>query len=309
MVLGAPGFLLTIAGLDKTLTGAGDTLRLLQVFQALRGSDFDKLVHLEQDSFAQAAKVAAEYGANSPQAIKAWLNFESGALGDAAQEAADGIGQIDRAASAGDELGELSLLSKVGMGLSVVGDLGTLSAFGDNWNHGALGKADDLASLANLGGVGMVAAGTDAGGAALGLVGVNAVADWVPGVGEVVMGATALYLAGSWAAEHWSTIKHAGADVVHAVEWVNSKETQLLEDAAQAGEHVVIGLGHDAVATIDAAGSLVRSGVATAEHLGSEALHAGGTVVSTIGHGAAEVGHDALDAAETARHYLNPLNW
>ncbi len=47
---------------------------------------------------------------------------------------------------------------------------------------------------------------------------INAGADWIPGVGEVVMVGTGLYLAGDYLYHHWKPFKHVVDGTVHKVE-------------------------------------------------------------------------------------------
>lgn len=64
----------------------------------------------------------------------------------------------------------------------------------------------------------MVAAGADAGGAQAAVVGVNAAADWVPVVGEVVIVGAAVYFAQERVRGRWNDIVQWNNDLNNAVD-------------------------------------------------------------------------------------------
>ncbi|WP_375488722.1 hypothetical protein [uncultured Jatrophihabitans sp.] len=117
------------------------------------------------------------------------------ALGPAGETAE----KVERAVAGGlPETGVLGALGKFGGALGAVGDVFTLIDPGVKNKYEAGGLR--IAAGANLVGTGMAFSST--------LLGANAVADWVPGVGEVVMVGTGLILAGDYVYHHWDQIKH-----------------------------------------------------------------------------------------------------
>jgi hypothetical protein len=84
---------------------------------------------------------------------------------------------------------------------------------------GILGDATDLLSPQNKGTLGWVdrgVAATNAGFLTADLVGADLVMDAIPGVGEVAIAATGLYLAGDFLYQHWTPFRDAANDVGHA---------------------------------------------------------------------------------------------
>jgi hypothetical protein len=191
--------------------------------------------------------------------------------------AGDGFTEMARAAVPIDNVshfsGVMDVLGKVGFPLALAGDALTLA-------DGQATGLDKGLSAANLAGVGLAATGTEAGGAALALVGVNAVADWIPIVGEVVVAGTAAYLAGEWIYNHWGDITNWAGDAGHAL-------ATGYHDASQFVGNV----------TTDAQ-NLVNTGLHDAQHLASGAVHEGEKVLSGAG-----------SVAKSAVSDLNPLNW
>lgn len=168
------------------------------------------------------------------------------ALGPSAQTAE----AIEQAAAGGlPDTGAIGLLGKIGAGVGVLGDVLTLV------NPGVDNKVEGdglrVAAGANIVGTGMAFAGT------LGpLVGINAVADWIPGVGEVVMVGTGLVLAGDYVYHHWDQIAGGVSTAYHAT-------TKALGDAADATAHALTtaadGTGHVLSGGAHAIGSFVSS--------------------------------------------------
>ena len=127
------------------------------------------------------------------------------ALGPGAQSAE----ALDAARAGGlSETGLVGGLGKLFAGLGVVSDVMTIK------DPGVENRAEGN-SLRVTAGVNIAATGAVfGGGAAAGLIGLNAAADWIPVVGEVVMVATGLILAGDYAYHHWDQISHFVADTV-----------------------------------------------------------------------------------------------
>lgn len=163
-------------------------------------------------------------------------------------------------------------LDMAGRGLALAGvasDVMTLVNPGTE--NQAEGDVNRGMAAANMVGTGMAFAPAIVGAApgAAALVGINAVADWVPVAGQVVMAGTALYLAGDWAYHNWDSITHAAGTAEHFI-------ASGIEDTYQADKAVVEG------------------GVHLAEHIGGEAVQAGKSLVH--------------DAGSVVKH-LNPFSW
>lgn len=116
-----------------------------------------------------------------------------------------------------------------GDALNVAGDVMMLVSPSQN----ALGGAGTERAMAgiNLAGIGI------SGGASLTatLLGANAVADWIPGVGEAVMLGTAAYFVGDLVYQNWGTISHAAGAVVHDVGNVAHKAFSAVGNAVSSG--------------------------------------------------------------------------
>ena len=105
-------------------------------------------------------------------------------------------------------------LGKAADGLSAVS--GASTALGV---LGILGDATDMISPQNKGTLGWVdrgVAATNAGFLTADLVGADLVMDAIPGVGEVAIAVTGLYLAGDFLYQHWTPFRDAANDVEHA---------------------------------------------------------------------------------------------
>lgn len=111
----------------------------------------------------------------------------------------DDLSPIVRTAS-----GNLGAVRGLSTGLGVLGlvaDVGTEIEPPDEGVHGTVDR---------------VAAGANAVGIGTALLAANASADWIPGVGEVVAGATGLYLAGNYIYDHRHQIADAASAAGHA---------------------------------------------------------------------------------------------
>lgn len=160
------------------------------------------------------------------------------ALGPSSETAA----AVEKAAAGGlPETGVIGALGKFAAGLAVVGDV--LTIIDPGVKNPVEGNALRGAAGLNIAGTGMAFATT------LGpLVGINAVADWVPVVGEVVMVGTGLFLAGDYVYHHWDGIKHglgtAYQATTHALGTAYHATTHALGTAASATGHALSSAGH-----------------------------------------------------------------
>lgn len=177
--------------------------------------------------------------------------YKSGIAGmgdvDASLDAASEVAQLERTLAGNPEEQTASLLSKLKAGgipesgfLGAAGRvLAVVGVFSDVLTIANPGVDNKAEAVSLQGAAGLNIAGTAAAFAPglAGLVGINAVADWIPVAGQVVMIGTALYLAGDWAyhhvqwfhdgvnavghtvaagAEHvWNGIKDVGSGVAH----------------------------------------------------------------------------------------------
>jgi hypothetical protein len=127
---------------------------------------------------------AAKLGQATGENVDAWYAFAPRWLGNAA----DGLSAVRGASTA----------------------LGVL---------GILGDATDMISPQNKGTLGWVdrgVAATNAGFLTADLIGADLVMDAIPGVGEVAIAVTGLYLAGDFLYQHWTPFHDAANDVGHA---------------------------------------------------------------------------------------------
>jgi hypothetical protein len=127
---------------------------------------------------------AANLGQATGENVDAWYAFAPRWLG----KAADGLSAVRGASTA----------------------LGVL---------GILGDATDMISPQNKGTLGWVdrgVAATNAGFLTADLIGADLVMDAIPGVGEVAIAVTGLYLAGDFLYQHWTPFHDAANDVGHA---------------------------------------------------------------------------------------------
>jgi uncharacterized protein YukE len=226
-VLGAPGLGFEMLGLGMTTNAAANVARTVQ---ALESGDFAELMALDGEAYGPVEAAVAEYGPESIQALDAWFGWQSGSFDRALGElghAVDGLGEIPSST-----LGAaFDIVGKAGLVTGAVGDVMTI----------ADGKSSGMVrgmSGANLAGIGMAGLGTEFGASAAGLVGIDAVAGWVPVAGQVLVGATALYLAGDWAYHHWGGIKSAAGAAVDDVEHVASGAVHIASGAVHTAEDV-----------------------------------------------------------------------
>ncbi len=127
---------------------------------------------------------AAKLGQATGENVDAWYSFAPRWLG----KAADGLSAVRGASTA----------------LGVLGILGDATDMISPQNKGTLGWGDR--------GV----AATNAGFLTANLVGADLVMDAIPGVGEVAIATTGLYLAGDFLYQHWTPFCDAANDVGHA---------------------------------------------------------------------------------------------
>ncbi len=231
-------------------------------FRAFDRGDFAALARANPTEWAKVTTVADRYGADSMQALKAQLEFLQSTSVDVSTAAAAGAAPID-ALPGGALADTLDVLGKVALPLAVAGDVYTVV-------DGKATLLDRSLSGANLAGLGLAASGTETGGAALALIGINGVADWIPVVGEVVVVGTALYLGGEWVHNHWSDICRWSDDAGHFISSTTSA-------AVQGGEHLVAAGYHDVQGVVTGgfndAKSAVSTGLGDAKHLASGVVH------------------------------------
>jgi hypothetical protein len=276
--LGGPGTALSILGLEQQGVTWG---KIVQAYNAVKTVDPDKLRAADPAEFAKFETLTKDLETGDMNGLKAQLamkgNIMDNALGKAKDAAVPGSGESDAAGAAdaadgGNAL--LDTLGKVGLGLALVGDVDTLFL-----NKDASGLDKGMAG-ANLAGIGAV----EVGGQVAMAMELNAAADAIPIVGEVVIAGTAIYFAQEWARAHWDDIKHWSSDAVHGIEdaatWTNDQVNKVNAFV----DHSLVTGGKDLV------------------HLGDQAAHdiadAGSTVV-----------HLGGNVAKTAVHDLNPMNW
>jgi hypothetical protein len=154
-------------------------------------------------------------------------------FGDAVSEASEAMA----AGKSPDETTEL-LLKAASLGEATGGKVAAWYAFAPRWLGnaadglstvrgastalgvlGILGDATDMLSPQNKGTLGWVdrgVAATNAGFLTADLVGADLIMDAIPGVGEVAIAATGLYLAGDFLYQHWTPFRDAANDVGHA---------------------------------------------------------------------------------------------
>jgi hypothetical protein len=111
-------------------------------------------------------------------------------------------------------------------GLAVVGDVFTIADPSPNALGGA--NLERTMAVANLGAMALTAAPVAE------LLAVNAATDWIPGVGEVVMAGTALYLAGDFVYQNREAIGHA-------LSWADQEVAHVAGDV---GHDVASGVSH-----------------------------------------------------------------
>jgi len=216
-LLGGPG---TALGALGVLTQIRSADKMWGLLRDMGTGNWENLAKVDPAEYQKVLDVARQYGPDSSEALAAQLRYEA----QVADEAWSGVISAAVPANAvpsGTLAATFDVLGKVGLVTAVVGDVGTLI-------DGRSSGLDKAMAGANLAGVGMVGAGTDA---AATVLGANAVADWVPGVGEVVIAGTAVYFAQEWVRAHWGDIKRWASDGAHALESVGSDVAGGLEEA------------------------------------------------------------------------------
>jgi hypothetical protein len=135
--------------------------------------------------------------------------------GDLSAAGAKLVAVAEQAEQAGKDFDDLS-----GVVRAASGNLGAVR--GISTGLGALGLVADVGieieppDKGTRGTVDRVVAGANAAGITTALIAANASADWIPGVGEVVAGATGLYLAGDFIYDHRQQIASAASAAGHA---------------------------------------------------------------------------------------------
>jgi hypothetical protein len=178
-------------------------------------------------------------------------------FGDAVSEASDAIA----AGKSPEETTQL-LLKAASLGESTGGKVDAWYAFAPRWLGkagdglsamrgastalgvlGVLGDATDMISPQNKGALGWVDRGVataNAGFLTADLVGADLVMDAIPGVGEVAIAATGLYLAGDFLYQHWTPFRDVANDVGHATAVV---ATDIGHEASSAWHSVMSSVG------------------------------------------------------------------
>lgn len=287
-LLGAPNTMIELQTVGLITAG---TAKGVKVFRALRGGDFAELERASAAGFGRVEAAVAAYGEDSLQALRAWYTWQGDTLPVAMKDvghAIDAMGEVPRGAA-----GILDVIGKVGLPLAALGDVLTIA-------DGESSALDRGLSVANLGGIGAAALGTETAGTMAAIIGINAAADWVPVVGEVVIGVTAAYLAGEWAYAHRQEIvdaaKTVGRDISGAVTWVNEQELALAHQGAQLATAAVA-----EVIAVDTAA--VHAGVAVVEGAVAVAAH----VEATVARSAARAADDVKEVVGGALSHLNPF--
>lgn len=170
---------------------------------------------------------------------------------DAALDSASQVAALERTLAGNPEEQTASLLAKLkaggmpetgflGAAGKLLGGLGVLSDVLTIVNPGVENKTEATAlqwtAGANIAGT----AATFAPGMA-GLVGINAVADWIPVAGQVVMIGTGLFLAGDWAYHHFAWFKNGCDAVGHAV---STAATKTWDGIKSVGSSIGHGISH-----------------------------------------------------------------
>ena len=208
--MGGPGALLVLGSMPALVKSS---VRLWDVFAALRSGNWLRISRLNPQAWADVVKIEAQLGDYA--GLKASFAMQENLWADAAREfksAATAIGPIPE----GKALAVFDMLSKAGTALAVFGDGYTLFAdpsakARDKWLAGA-----------NLAGAGLAESG-----ALLGALGVaDGVTAAVPIVGEVMFAVTGVTVAGLWIHDHWDAVSRfadsAGSTLVSAGETAGS---------------------------------------------------------------------------------------
>lgn len=184
--------------------------------------------------------------------------YKSGIAGlgdvDAQLDLASQVANLERGLAGNPEEQTASLLAKLRAGgVPESGFLGAASKF-----FAGLGVASDVLTIINPGvenktegHVLQGAAALNMGGTAMAfapslatLAGINAVADWVPVAGQVIMIGTGLFLAGDWAYHHFAWFKNGCDAVGHAAKTAVTSTWHGIKSAGSALGHAASSLGH-----------------------------------------------------------------
>lgn len=275
-LMGGPGTAFGLLGVESQTQTA---LKLTKVVSALRAGNWSYLKTLDPKAYDELEAVAGKYGENSSEALRAKLAYQEKVGDDAVEDVAKattGLGEVPKGLA-----GAFDIVGKVGVGLNVITDVGTVA---DSQST----PSDRVMAGANLVGLGLAATKTGVGKAALNLltdaapdlITMDSVGAWVPGVGEVLVAGTTLYFAGEFIYQNWGTISHWADDV-------GNFASQTFESEVQGDEQ------------------LVKDGLNTAGTL----IHDGGQVVSGAVHEGEHIVSGAVKTGEHLASDLDPLNW
>jgi uncharacterized protein YukE len=276
--LGGPGTALSVLGLEQQ---GMSWAKIVQAYNAVKSVDPAKLKAADPAAFEKFEAMTKDLEDGDMNGLHKLIQLQDkvmdNALDGAKNAAVPGAGDNEAANAADLSEGGNSLLDtlgKVGFGLAIVGDVDTLFV-----NKDATGLDKGMAG-ANLAGIAAVEGGSQV---AM-LVGLNAAADAIPIVGEVVIAGTAIYFAQEWARAHWDDIKQWSADAVHGIEDAGKWTETQLNNLNDLVDHTITTGAKDLVHV----GQQAADDIANA---GSTVIHMGGSV------------------AKTAVHDINPLNW
>jgi uncharacterized protein YukE len=273
--LGGPGTALSILGLEQQ---GMSWAKIVQAYNAVKSVDPAKLKAADPEEFGKFETMTKDLEDGDMNGLRALIQMQDkvmvNALNGAKDAAVPGSGAANAADAAEGGNTLLDTLGKVGLGLAVVGDVDTLFL-----NKDATGLDKGMAG-ANLAGI----AAVEGGGEVAALVGLNAAADAIPIVGEVVIAGTAIYFAQEWARAHWDDIKQWSADAVHGIEDAGKWTETQLNNLNNLVDHTVTTGAKDLVHVGEQAGQDIANA-------GSTVVHLGGSV------------------AKSAVHDLNPMNW
>ena len=206
-LIGGPATVLGVLGLESQF---GSGAKLWGLLQDMNQGDWEVLAKVNPKAYADVVEAAAKYGPDSMQALVAQLHYEETIADEA-------FGEFEAAAvpaatiPAGQLAGTLDVLGKMGLVLSVVGDIGTLA-------DGQASGMDKGMAGANLAGTAAVGADMAADAAVnAGIISINAIGDEIPIAGEVIIAGTAVYFAQEWVRGHWQDIKNWSDDAGHLV--------------------------------------------------------------------------------------------
>ncbi len=255
-LVASPGAVLGTLGVAMQGTEATKMWELLRAFDA---GDWETLAKADPKAYQQVLDIAATYGEDSGQAIAAQSRYLEAITGGRWAKLISAAAPLERVPSE-PVAGALDVLGKVGLGVSVVSDVGMLV-------DGQTSGLDKGVAGANLAGVGMAATGTELGAS---LLTVDMAGSWIPGVGEVLVAGTAVYFAQEWVRSHWGDITHWASDAGHEVSAVVGEVGRLQVEAAGAVVHAGEVVGRHVVAGAEAAGrDAVQAGESVGRHLAS----------------------------------------